>query len=43
MPLCCESISAPLLPRPTNPSGVDVLAKRAREFIETVIARLQQK
>ncbi|HEY2933426.1 MAG TPA: TIM barrel protein [Acidobacteriota bacterium] len=41
MPLACENISAPVLPRPTNPEGVDKLAKRAREFLETVIQGLQ--
>jgi len=40
MPLCCENISAPLLPRPKTPEGVDALARRAREFLETVIAGL---
>jgi sugar phosphate isomerase/epimerase len=42
MPLCCENISAPLLPRPEKPEGVDVMAKRAREFLELVIAGLQR-
>jgi hypothetical protein len=41
MPLCCENISAPVVPRPTNPEGVDALARRAREFLEIVIAGLQ--
>jgi sugar phosphate isomerase/epimerase len=41
MPLCCENISAPLIPRPTKPDVVDQLARRAREFLETVIAGLQ--
>jgi sugar phosphate isomerase/epimerase len=41
MPLACENISAPLLPRPDKPEGVDALAKRAREFLEVVIAGLQ--
>jgi len=40
MPLCCENISAPLLPRPKTPESVDDLARRAREFLETVIAGL---
>jgi sugar phosphate isomerase/epimerase len=40
MPLCCENISAPLLPRPTAPEGVDALARRAREFLELVIQGL---
>jgi hypothetical protein len=42
MPLCCENIFAPLLPRPEKPEGVDLLAKRAREFLELVIAGLQR-
>jgi sugar phosphate isomerase/epimerase len=41
MPLCCENIFAPLVPRPTKPEGVDDLARRAREFLETVVAGLQ--
>lgn len=41
MPLCFENISAPLVPRPTDPAKIDALARRAREFIETVIAGLQ--
>ena len=41
MPLCCENIFAPLLPRPEQPEGVDMLAKRAREFLELVIEGLQ--
>jgi sugar phosphate isomerase/epimerase len=41
MPLCCENIFAPLLPRPTKPEGVDALAKRAREFLELVTRGLQ--
>jgi len=41
MPLCFENIFAPIVPRPTDPEGIDDLAKRAREFIETVIAGLQ--
>jgi sugar phosphate isomerase/epimerase len=41
MPLCCENIFAPALPRPADPSGVDVLARRAREFLELVIRGLQ--
>ena len=42
MPLCCENIFAPLVPRPTQPEGVDDLARRARVFLETVIAGLHQ-
>jgi sugar phosphate isomerase/epimerase len=41
MPLCCENIFAPLLPRPTKPEGIDALARRAREFLQTVTAGLQ--
>jgi sugar phosphate isomerase/epimerase len=41
MPLCCENIFAPLVPRPSDPAGIDVLAKRAREFLEVVVAGLQ--
>ena len=41
MPLACENIFAPLVPRPDRPEGVDSLAKRAREFLEVVIAGLQ--
>jgi sugar phosphate isomerase/epimerase len=40
MPLACENISAPLVPRPDKPEDVDALAKRAREFLEVVIAGL---
>jgi sugar phosphate isomerase/epimerase len=41
MPLCCENISAPILPSPGNPDEVDALARRAREFLEIVIRGLQ--
>jgi sugar phosphate isomerase/epimerase len=41
MPLACENIFAPLLPRPEKPEEVDVLARRPREFLELVIAGLQ--
>jgi sugar phosphate isomerase/epimerase len=41
MPLCCENISAPLVPRPNQPEGVDALARRAREYLELVIRGLQ--
>jgi sugar phosphate isomerase/epimerase len=40
MPLCCENIAEPLVPRPETPEGVDALARRAREFLETVIRGL---
>jgi sugar phosphate isomerase/epimerase len=42
MPLCCENIFAPLLPRPEKPESIDDLARRAREFLETVIMGLQR-
>jgi sugar phosphate isomerase/epimerase len=41
IPLACENIFAPLLPRPSKPEGIDALARRAREFLEVVIAGLQ--
>lgn len=41
MPLACENISAPVLPRPHNPEGVDALARRAREFLELVTQAVQ--
>lgn len=41
MPLACENIVAPLLPRPDKPEGVDALARRAREFLEIIIGGLQ--
>jgi sugar phosphate isomerase/epimerase len=41
MPLCCENIFAPLLPRPASPEGVDEFARRAREYLETVTTGLQ--
>ena len=42
MPLCCENIFAPLVPPPKEPAGVDVLARRAREFLEVVVAGLRE-
>jgi sugar phosphate isomerase/epimerase len=41
MPLCCENIFAPLVERPKEAEGIDALARRAREFLETVITGLQ--
>jgi sugar phosphate isomerase/epimerase len=41
MPLCCENIFAPVVERPKTPEGIDALARRAREFLEVVIAGLQ--
>jgi sugar phosphate isomerase/epimerase len=40
MPLCCENISAPKI-RPTKPEDIDLLAHRAREFLEIVIRGVQ--
>ncbi len=40
IPLCCENIFAPLVPRPEKPEEVDALARRAREFLEVVIRGL---
>ncbi len=42
MPLAYENIFAPLVPRPSKPEDIDALARRAREYLETVIAGLQQ-
>jgi sugar phosphate isomerase/epimerase len=41
MPLACENIFAPLVARPSEPEGVDQLARRARIYLEYVIAGLQ--
>jgi sugar phosphate isomerase/epimerase len=41
MPMAFENIFEPLRPRPKTPEGVDALAKRAREYVESVIAGLQ--
>ncbi len=43
MPLCCENIFAPNLPRPEKAEGIDALARRAREFLELVIAGVQRE
>jgi sugar phosphate isomerase/epimerase len=40
MPLCCENIFAPRLRRPNAPEGVDMLARRAREYLELVVKGL---
>ena len=42
IPLCCENIFAPRVPRPAKPDGVDALARRAREFLELVIEGIQR-
>jgi sugar phosphate isomerase/epimerase len=41
MPLACENIFEPIVPRPSQPEGVDALARRAREFLEIVIRDIQ--
>lgn len=40
MPLACENIFEPLVPRPTTPEAVDALARRAREYLESVLRGL---
>ncbi|HUS07878.1 MAG TPA: sugar phosphate isomerase/epimerase [Bryobacteraceae bacterium] len=42
MPLAFENIFEPLVRRPTDPAGVDALARRSREYIESVLRGLQQ-
>jgi sugar phosphate isomerase/epimerase len=42
MPVACENIFEPLVPRPATPEGVDRLAQRSREYLESVLAGLQQ-
>ncbi len=42
MPLACENIFAPLVPRPATAEGVDVLARRSREYLESVLAGLER-
>ena len=41
MPLACENIFEPLAPRPQTPEGIDALARRAREYVDSVIRGLQ--
>jgi sugar phosphate isomerase/epimerase len=41
IPLTFENIFEPLVPRPADAAGVDALARRAREYIATVIRGLQ--
>lgn len=40
MPLACENIFEPLVPRPVTAEGVDSLARRAREYLGTVLRGL---
>jgi sugar phosphate isomerase/epimerase len=37
IPLCCETIAEPLVPRPKTPEQGEALARRAREYLETVV------
>ncbi len=41
IPLACENIFEPVVPRPHAPEGVDALARRALEFLETVVRGVQ--
>lgn len=41
IPLAYENLSAPLVSKPQSPEAVDLLARRAREFLEIVISGLQ--
>jgi sugar phosphate isomerase/epimerase len=41
IPLVCENIFEPLLPRPKSPEGTDRLVRRAVEFLDTVVRGLQ--
>ena len=41
MPLAFENIFEPLAPRPAAPEGVDALARRAREYLESVLRGLE--
>lgn len=41
MPLAFENIFEPLVPRPTDPAGVDSVARRSREYVQTVLAGLR--
>lgn len=42
MPLAFENIFEPLLPRPQVAEGTDRLARRSREYLETVLAGLER-
>lgn len=41
MPLAFENIFEPLVPRPTDPAEVDSVARRSREYVQTVLAGLR--
>lgn len=42
MPLACENIFEPLVPRPDVAEGTDRLARRSREYLESVLAGLER-
>jgi sugar phosphate isomerase/epimerase len=41
MPMAFENIFEPLTPRPATADGVDELARRAREYVESIVRGLQ--
>ncbi len=41
IPLTFENIFEPLVPRPSTPEAIDILARRAREYVESVLRGLQ--
>lgn len=43
MPLAAENIFEPLLPRPATLEGMERLARRSREFLESVLAGLERR
>jgi sugar phosphate isomerase/epimerase len=43
IPLTFENIFEPLVPRPAAAEGVDTLARRAREYVDTVLRGLQSQ
>ncbi len=40
IPLVCENLFEPLVPRPSSPDEIDGLARRAKEYMETVVRGL---
>ncbi len=43
MPLAAENIFEPLLPRPTTLEGMERLARRSREFLQSVLGGLERR
>jgi len=41
IPLACENIFEPLVARPASPDGIDALARRAREYMDSVLRGLK--